>query len=333
MTARPCYAARVSFPEAVVRQVQEHFAERVPHNKALGLRLVEMDEGGVVSELPYRSDLVGDPEERVLGGGAIAAQIDATCGMAVPVRLRRAAAIATLDLRVDHVAPAAPEAGARCRAECYAVTPDVAFVRAEAHCAGTGELIATAAGSFIIFGDRGVGDRESRDGGAEAPPGGRDRAPAGAPAWARGDAGSVADSIRRSREGGDPQRLAEAIPYAAFLAIGMRAPARGALVGTLGASGHLLGNAARGDLHGGATAGLLEWVSIAEILWRGDLTRLPRTLGLTLHYLRSGKDRDTFARADIRRLGNRVANVHATAWQESEERPIAAAAGHFLLEA
>jgi acyl-coenzyme A thioesterase PaaI-like protein len=41
--------------------------------------------------------------------------------------------------------------------------------------------------------------------------------------------------------------------------------------------------------------------------------------------MRGGTDHDTFAAAVITRLGNRVANVEAHAWQQDRDRPIAAA--------
>ena len=37
------------------------------------------------------------------------------------------------------------------------------------------------------------------------------------------------------------------------------------------------------------------------------------------------------ARADLRKVGRRVANVHVEAWQEAREQPIAFLRGHFLL--
>ncbi len=141
----------MSFPRAVVEQVEHHFADRVPHNRALGLRLVSMDEGGVVSELPYDEKLVGNPDEGVIHGGAISTQIDATCGMAIPVMMRKPIPIATLDLRIDYLKPAPPGASVMCRATCYKTTTNVAFVRASADAGDPADPIASAAGTFIIF--------------------------------------------------------------------------------------------------------------------------------------------------------------------------------------
>ncbi len=40
---------------------------------------------------------------------------------------------------------------------------------------------------------------------------------------------------------------------------------------------------------------------------------------------------DTWARAKIFKLGRRVAVVHVTAWQDDENKPVAAGNGKFLL--
>jgi acyl-coenzyme A thioesterase PaaI-like protein len=58
---------------------------------------------------------------------------------------------------------------------------------------------------------------------------------------------------------------------------------------------------------------------------------LPKTINITIDYLRSGRTVDTFARGVITRHGRRVANVRVEAWQDDPERPIAIAYAHFLI--
>lgn len=142
---------------------------------------------------------------------------------------------------------------------------------------------------------------------------------------------ALIERIRLAREQGDPAAIVGAVPYAKFLGIEMEAAPGGDVRGRFSAAERLIGNASLGHLHGGATAALLESTAIFELLWRAETAAVPKTINITLQYLRSGKARDTFARADITRLGRRVANVYATAWQEDETRPIAAAVAHFLL--
>ena len=142
------------FPAAVLDLVRQRFAEAVPHNAALGLRALDFHEDGLVAELPYSDKLVGNPESGFIHGGAITSLIDATCGMAVPVRMMRPVRIATLDLRIDYLKPAKPGLSVFCRASCYKLTRQVAFVRAIAHCSDQGDEsdpVAAAAGTFVIF--------------------------------------------------------------------------------------------------------------------------------------------------------------------------------------
>ena len=87
-----------------------------------------------------------------------------------------------------------------------------------------------------------------------------------------------------------------------------------------------------GFLHGGAIAGLLEFaafVTLRQALGESSATMKP--INVTVDYMRSGNPRDTFAAATIERLGSRIANVEAQAWQKDRKSPIAAAQMNFLL--
>nr|WP_314442781.1 PaaI family thioesterase [uncultured Sphingomonas sp.] len=87
-------------------------------------------------------------------------------------------------------------------------------------------------------------------------------------------------------------------------------------------------------LHGGAIAGLLEFAAYGELsrALHGRGLR-PKPISVTVDYLLGGKNRDTFAAATIERLGARIANVEAVAWQTDRTSPIAAARINFLLAA
>ena len=56
-----------------------------------------------------------------------------------------------------------------------------------------------------------------------------------------------------------------------------------------------------------------------------------KPVNVSVDFMRGGVDHDTFAAAVITRLGNRVANVEAHAWQQDRARPIAAARMNVLL--
>jgi uncharacterized protein (TIGR00369 family) len=125
-----------------------------PYNAALGLRAEAVSKEGLTVVLPYRPELVGNPETGVLHGGVITGLVDASCGLSVFIELKKAVRIATLDLRIDYLKPATPPKDVRARAQCYKLTRQVAFVRAIAFHDDVGDPIASAAGTFIIFDDQ-----------------------------------------------------------------------------------------------------------------------------------------------------------------------------------
>jgi uncharacterized protein (TIGR00369 family) len=88
-----------------------------------------------------------------------------------------------------------------------------------------------------------------------------------------------------------------------------------------------------GYLHGGAIAGLLEFAAFTT-LWRelDDESVVVKPITVTVDYMRGGTDHDTFASAAVERLGSRIANVEAFAWQKDRATPIASAQLNFLLD-
>jgi uncharacterized protein (TIGR00369 family) len=140
--------------------------------------------------------------------------------------------------------------------------------------------------------------------------------------------------LERLRERGtaaEYQALLERIPYARFLGITVdEMDGRGVLV-RLRFDRRLVGNAALPAVHGGVIGAFLEFAAILELVRQGEGERLPKPIDFAIDYLRSAGPADAFARAIITKHGRRVANVRVEAWQESAERLVAAAHGHFLV--
>ncbi|WP_257461841.1 PaaI family thioesterase [Archangium lipolyticum] len=139
--------------QQMIDSINRFMADSVPHNRELGLSVVELGAEDATMRLPYSEKLVGNPETGVLHGGAVTTLIDATCGIAVFMKMARMARIATLDLRIDYLHPATPGKELLARAECYKLTRAVAFVRALAHHGDPGNPVASAQGTFIIVED------------------------------------------------------------------------------------------------------------------------------------------------------------------------------------
>ncbi|MFI4975042.1 MAG: PaaI family thioesterase [Caulobacterales bacterium] len=129
------------------------------------------------------------------------------------------------------------------------------------------------------------------------------------------------------------ERLAAAmaaIPYVKFL--GMRTELAGdEMTAILPFSQHLVGNVMLPALHGGVLGAFMEMTALAQLTLVEPVRRQPKTIDVTIEYLRPGRALTTYARADVRKLGRRVANVHVEAWQEQRASPVAALRGHFLL--
>lgn len=126
------------------------FSRAVPHNQALGLRMLDVTATEVMIELPYDPRLVGDPDTGTIHGGAITALLDACSGRSVFAELEAPVPIATLDLRIDYLKPAAPGKSVIARATCYKITRNVAFTRAVAYQDHPEDAVAHSVGTFML---------------------------------------------------------------------------------------------------------------------------------------------------------------------------------------
>ncbi|MDG2521233.1 PaaI family thioesterase [Caulobacter segnis] len=121
------------------------------------------------------------------------------------------------------------------------------------------------------------------------------------------------------------------IPYVKFL--GLRAELAGdEMTVIMPASPHLIGNPMLPALHGGVLGAMMEVTAIAQLMVAQPLVSQPKTIDVSIEYLRSGRPLTTYARAKLNKIGRRIANVHVEAWQEQRGAPIAALRGHFLVQ-
>ncbi len=137
-------------------------------------------------------------------------------------------------------------------------------------------------------------------------------------------------TFQRMKLANDFSGLQQAVPYARFLGVSA-AVENGRVITSMAYADRLIGNTALPALHGGTLAALLELAALFQIAYEIDTEAMPRTVTITIDYMRSGAARDTHARAQATRIGRRVANVRAEAWQDDPARPIAAANINFLL--
>ncbi|MGE0867139.1 MAG: PaaI family thioesterase [Kofleriaceae bacterium] len=141
---------------------------------------------------------------------------------------------------------------------------------------------------------------------------------------------TLIETLAEARRTENYQLLLDAVPYAKFM--GFTASKHGdELITTLTFSPHLIGNRSLSALHGGPLGALLESAAIFELLWRSETNVLPKTITLTIDYLRTGASVDTHARGIVTRHGRRVTNVRVEAWQADRGTPVATAHAIFLV--
>ena len=119
-------------------------------------------------------------------------------------------------------------------------------------------------------------------------------------------------------------------PYAETLSITVEDGADGERLWRMPFGDTVLGRP--GFLHGGAIAGLLELAAIGTAMRAiDDGAATVKPINMSVSFMRGGTEQDTFASATITRLGNRVVNVEAHAWQDDRSRPIASAQLNLLV--
>lgn len=121
-----------------------------PHMVAVGLELISMDEQGLVGKVPHRPEFVGDPDTGVVHGGIVTVLLDSLSGMCIIPALDEMMMMATLDLRIDYLQPAAAGRDIFARAHCYKTTRNIAFTRGIAYQDDINDPIANATGSFML---------------------------------------------------------------------------------------------------------------------------------------------------------------------------------------
>jgi uncharacterized protein (TIGR00369 family) len=236
----------------------------------------------------------------VLHGGVVTAMLDESCGMAVQLALDGTRAIATLDLRIDYQKPATPGLDIKAHSVCYRTTRSIAFVRSTAYQDSEDDPVATATACFMIGANRTnmLADRrmDSR-------------------------------SIPTLEAPDDPDGPFANSPFARCL--GIRVNNDGTL--TMPFSPQIIGNPILPAIHGGMTGAFLETSAILGVRRELGISTLPKPIGLTVNYLRSGRALDTVANVSIVKQGRRIVAFEARAWQDDANKPIATAFGHFML--
>ncbi len=121
-----------------------------PQARALGLECTRIVKGRVWGKAPYREELIGDSEKRVIAGGVLTTFLDQLSGAAAISAMEEPTTVATIDLRIDYMRPAERGRDVLAEAHCYKLGKSVAFVRAVAYEQTPDNPIAHASSAFMV---------------------------------------------------------------------------------------------------------------------------------------------------------------------------------------
>ena len=304
----------------VLEELTSQFVTPAPHMREIGLQVVDIGEGRGTLRLPASPRWLGDAARGLLHPGPLTVLADSACGLAVGAAIKRRLPFATLDLRMDLLRPAGPDADVSCEAECYQLTRSVAFTRATLWQADRQVPIANAQATFML--STAPGTRPTTPLGVSAPvdPPGASATEAALAPWTAPTASA-------------PVVASQPMPYVEFL--GIRSAEGDPPLFRLPYEEKLIGNPRLPALHGGVVAAFAETAAtlhlIRQLSQHSGGAKQPKPIDFSIDYLRSGRPIETFASSEIVRLGARVALVQTRCWQKSPDYPIAVTRGHFLL--
>lgn len=132
-------------PVVIARQ----FGDQVPHSRDLGMQVLAVEDGHVRMRLVPQPWLLDDDDTAELCSSVLYSLADSAAGLAVYAATRTLTPIATLDLRMDYLRPAAGDCAVVALARCLRYTEDVAFVHCEIRSEGQTQPVATGTVSFM----------------------------------------------------------------------------------------------------------------------------------------------------------------------------------------
>jgi len=133
-----------------LKQLHHFFNESVGAHRDMSMQLVSLENGKVELIMPFQQK---HSTHRIDGGlhpGALAAAIDSTCGFVIMLNLEEPQAIATINLKLDHIQPAPAGEDVRIHAECYQIHNGFAYVRAYAQDITGDKLLCSSVGVFKL---------------------------------------------------------------------------------------------------------------------------------------------------------------------------------------
>jgi uncharacterized protein (TIGR00369 family) len=140
----------MSLDNAAKLELTRQFARHTPHSHLQGIRVERVEGDEITLCLPYRDELVGNPETGVIHSGALTVLLDQTLGMAgLCSDLLPPTLTPTLDLRIDHLGVAAAGRDIYAVGRLYRATQRIIFVEGFAYSESRDRPVARATGNFV----------------------------------------------------------------------------------------------------------------------------------------------------------------------------------------
>ena len=80
MTSQPNKPSRTPEQQEAIDKVGYFMQEYIPFNKFIGLEIVEVEAERALLRLPFKEELVGDPQRRAIHGGVLSSVLDVAGG-------------------------------------------------------------------------------------------------------------------------------------------------------------------------------------------------------------------------------------------------------------
>ena len=134
-----------------ISKVGEFMQEYIPFNKFLGLEIASVGPDTALLRIPFREELVGDPERRAIHGGVLSSVLDVAGGTVCwAAMMSLGSRVSTVDLRVDYLRRGLCE-DLHCEAKLVRLGRSVAVARMEVFPASNREhVIATGQGVYNL---------------------------------------------------------------------------------------------------------------------------------------------------------------------------------------
>jgi len=136
--------------EAFYAALRHTYLTTVPQVGELGIELIRVDGAAAEARLPCKPEFLGDTERQLIHTGVVSTLVDSVAGLALLAHIAKRIRIATLDLRIDYLRPSRPGKDLICRAECYRLTGQIAFMRATVWQDDPAAPVAYSLGAFMV---------------------------------------------------------------------------------------------------------------------------------------------------------------------------------------